>query len=98
MVNVVPWDLPRHNIHHGTSSAFSNNVPMFLTRVEVLSVTSIPSVCVLVCSNLSLCLSQARFCGWPSQQTERHRDLAKAGLLTSSWGVGCVLLVMPGVI
>ena len=36
MVNVVPrevpwpWDLPRHNIHHDTSSAFSNNVPFFL--------------------------------------------------------------------
>ena len=27
MVNVVPWDLPRHNIHHDTSSTFSNNVP-----------------------------------------------------------------------
>ena len=25
-----PWDLPRHNIHHGTSSAFSNNVPGFI--------------------------------------------------------------------
>ena len=24
-----PWDLPRHNIHHDTSSAFSNNVPMY---------------------------------------------------------------------
>ena len=24
-----PWDLPRHNIHHGTSSAFSNNVPLY---------------------------------------------------------------------
>ena len=23
-----PWDLPRHNIHHGTSSAFSKNVPV----------------------------------------------------------------------
>ena len=23
-----PWDLPRHNIHHDTSSAFSNNVPV----------------------------------------------------------------------
>ena len=23
-----PWDLPRHNIHHDTSSAFSNNVPL----------------------------------------------------------------------
>ena len=23
-----PWDLPRHNIHHGTSSAFLNNVPL----------------------------------------------------------------------
>ena len=29
MVNVVPWDLPRHNIHLDTSSAFSNNVPIF---------------------------------------------------------------------
>ena len=35
MVNVVPrevprpWDLPRHNIHHDTSSAFSNNVSMY---------------------------------------------------------------------
>ena len=26
-----PWDLPRHNIHHGTSSAFSNNVPLCTT-------------------------------------------------------------------
>ena len=24
-----PWDLPRHNIHHDTSSAFSNNVPLY---------------------------------------------------------------------
>ena len=24
-----PWDLPRHNIHHDTSSAFSNNVPVY---------------------------------------------------------------------
>ena len=30
MVNVVPWDLPRHNTHHDTSSAFSNNVPILL--------------------------------------------------------------------
>ena len=30
MVNVVPWDLPRHNIHHDTSSAFSNNVPLYI--------------------------------------------------------------------
>ena len=28
MVNVVPRDLPRYNIHHDTSSAFSNNVPL----------------------------------------------------------------------
>ena len=25
-----PWDLPRHSIHHDTSSAFSNNVPIWL--------------------------------------------------------------------
>ena len=24
-----PWDLPRHNIHHDTSKAFSNNVPVY---------------------------------------------------------------------
>ena len=29
MVNVVPRDLPRHNINHDTSSAFSNNVPLY---------------------------------------------------------------------
>ena len=23
-----PWDLPRRNIHHDTSSAFSSNVPL----------------------------------------------------------------------
>ena len=39
MVNVVPrevprpWDLPRHNIHHDTSSAFSNNVPFYCHSV-----------------------------------------------------------------
>ena len=25
---ILPWDLPRHNIHHNTSLAFSNNVPV----------------------------------------------------------------------
>ena len=38
-----PWDLPRHNIHHGTSSAFSNNVPRFkavLKRTCSVSVLS----------------------------------------------------------
>ena len=29
-----PWDLPRHNIHHDTSSAFSNNVPRTQTLEE----------------------------------------------------------------
>ena len=28
MVNGVPWDLPRHSIHHDTPSAFPNNVPL----------------------------------------------------------------------
>ena len=32
MVNVVPREVPRHNIHHDTSSAFSNNVPLYLAR------------------------------------------------------------------
>ena len=32
MVNVVPWDLPRHSIHHDTSLAFSNNVPVCTLR------------------------------------------------------------------
>ena len=42
MVNVVPrevlrpWDLPRHNIHHDTSSAFSNNVPLIHYQESVL--------------------------------------------------------------
>ena len=31
-----PWDLPRHSIHHDTSSAFSNNVPLY---PDVSSVT-----------------------------------------------------------
>ena len=31
-----PWDLPRHNIHHDTSSAFSNNVPLCQVGLEQL--------------------------------------------------------------
>ena len=34
MVNIVPWDLPRHNIHHDTSSAFSNNVPLYICSIH----------------------------------------------------------------
>ena len=30
-----PWDLPRHNIHHDTSSAFSNNIPMYSVQRKV---------------------------------------------------------------
>ena len=36
-VSGIPaWDLPRHNIHHGTSSAFSNNVPLVELNPNVL--------------------------------------------------------------
>ena len=34
MVNVVPWDLPRHNIHHGASKAFSYNVIIIAFRTS----------------------------------------------------------------
>ena len=27
-----PWDLPRHNIYHDTSSAFSNNFPNYFGK------------------------------------------------------------------
>ena len=41
-----PWDLPTHNIHHDTSSAFSNNVPLSSNRAllyfTVLSISQEP--------------------------------------------------------
>ena len=33
-----PWDLPRHNIHHDTSSAFSYNVPVHSIEYTVYSI------------------------------------------------------------
>ena len=44
MVNVVPrevqrpWDVPGHNIHHDTSLAFSNNVPL-VSRTDIPSLS-----------------------------------------------------------
>ena len=29
-----PWDLPKHNNHHDTSSAFSNNIPLYSLQPE----------------------------------------------------------------
>ena len=33
-----PWDLPRHSIHHDTSSAFSNNVPVYSVQCIVCTI------------------------------------------------------------
>ena len=33
-----PWNHPRHSIHHDTSSAFSNNVPLFIARCHLTSI------------------------------------------------------------
>ena len=41
-----PWDLPRHFIHHDTSSAFSNNVPLYnvLSLVHLLTSLTVQAV------------------------------------------------------
>ena len=33
-----PWDLLRHNIHHDTSSAFSNNVPVLHSFIRLIKI------------------------------------------------------------
>ena len=59
MVNVVPWDHPRYNIHHDTSSAFSNNVPVYTVN-RMLSVS---------CVQCTVCTSYS--CNYPSSPTKR---------------------------
>ena len=48
-----PWDLPRHNIHHGTSSAFSNNVPVYCELKAVNWSFCSKRCAVLICQILS---------------------------------------------
>ena len=60
MVNVVHWDLPRHNIHHDTSSAFSNNVPLYckLYAKKAVFQAARPDIYISLTTNALVYLAQ----------------------------------------
>ena len=51
-----PWDLPRHSIHHGTPSAFQNNVPDLLARANICEFSCMNRVFVCFCHCVFVCL------------------------------------------